>query len=90
MGGFTIEFCDDDDENADNMDKRILNFFPAELFVNEPRRILTLTPAGMEVLKKSGNSNLLPKISENLIKDRSKGSALAKTLVCLQGNFSFL
>ena len=86
MGGFAIEFHDNDD-NTDDSEKKILNFFPAKNKVKKPRSLLTLTPEGIQLLKNLGKGSQIPNLPTELIKDKSKGSAFAKTLVYLQGKF---
>ncbi|KAK3401474.1 hypothetical protein B0T20DRAFT_115879 [Sordaria brevicollis] len=86
MGGFVIDF-QDPNQSTDSTEGMILNFFPARKASWKPRQSLTLTSEGIKVLKKSGNSSLIPMISEKLIKDKSKGSAFAKSFVCLQASW---
>ncbi|KAK4185105.1 hypothetical protein QBC35DRAFT_415561, partial [Podospora australis] len=49
----------------------------------EPRKRLTLTPKGFRHLAER-KPQLIPKQSQAAIRDKSKGDAVAKTLVCLQ------
>lgn len=86
MGGIVIQMPDDN-ENVNDSEKRILNFFPAKSLDRKARKVLTLTPEGVEFLiTKAGNiAHLIPEIPEDHIKDKSKGSGFAKTLVCMQG-----
>ncbi|RSL50952.1 hypothetical protein CEP53_008616 [Fusarium sp. AF-6] len=70
MGGF--EFVTEDD----------YDMFPRKTS-GEKRTALTITPAGLRYLVK--NTQLkIPKLRRSEIEDKSKGSALAKTLICLQ------
>lgn len=99
MGGIAIEIRDNDPENY--LLDRIVNFLPTQnvtkiqwerkrLTINKSQRQrtrLTLTPKGLEFLKEHGHEKLIPDLSENKIKDKSKGSAFAKTLVCIQGSY---
>ncbi|KAK3494448.1 uncharacterized protein B0T23DRAFT_108572 [Neurospora hispaniola] len=99
MGGIAIEIGDNDPE-VDVAD-RIANFLPAQnvtkiqwerkrLIINKSQRQrtqLTLTPKGLQFLKEHGHEKLIPELSENRIKDKSKGSAFAKTLVCIQASW---
>lgn len=99
MGGIAIEIRDSDPK-VDDAD-RMMNFLPAQEFtsvkwkrkrltINKSQRQrtrLTLTPKGLQFLQENGHEMLIPDLSENRIKDKSKGSALAKTLVCIQGSY---
>ena len=102
MGGLAIDI-NDDDLQRDSTD-RIINFFPMKEYTNiqwehgqltltktqRQRSRLTLTPDGLRFLKEKGHDRLIPKVSEERIKDKSKGSAFAKTLVCFQGLYLVL
>ncbi|KAK3505191.1 hypothetical protein B0T13DRAFT_31169 [Neurospora crassa] len=99
MGGLAIEIRDNDPEINDA--DRIANFLPTQNITKvqwERKRLaikksqrqrtqLTLTPKGLQFLKKHGHEKLIPDLSENRIKDKSKGSAFAKTLVCIQASW---
>lgn len=71
MGGFVIDL-DDDDISKDNL-------VPG----HTPRR-LTLTPRGVLLLAQCG---LLPRLTKDEIKDKSKADSIAKTLVLLQAGW---
>lgn len=100
MGGIAIEMRDTDPK-IDSV-QTIKNFFPTQEFTEvkwerkrfsinkrqQQRTRLTLTPKGLQFLKDYGHKKLIPDLSENKIKDKSKGSAFAKTLVCIQGPYS--
>lgn len=80
---------------------QIMNFFPMKQFTDiqwergQPRLTtsrrqrsrLTLTLDGLRFLKKEGLEKLIPNVTEARIVDKSKGSAMAKTLVCFQGMY---
>lgn len=91
MGGIVIQIRDDNEINEAESDNIVLNFFPAPTPTKKqaprPRTVLTLTPEGAECLKRAGEdtSRLIPEIPLREIEDKSKGSAFAKTLVCIQG-----
>lgn len=90
MGGIAIQIPDGG-ENEVVSENTLLNFFPARTPAKnqepKPRTSMTLTPEGVEYLKDAGEdtSRLIPEIPVGHIQDKSKGSALAKTLVCIQG-----
>ncbi|EGO57533.1 hypothetical protein NEUTE1DRAFT_129457 [Neurospora tetrasperma FGSC 2508] len=84
MGGIAIEIRDNDPEI--NVADRIANFLPIQDSQRQRTR-LTLTPKGLQFLKEHGYEKLIPDLSENRIKDKSKASAFAKTLVCIQASW---
>ncbi|KHE85479.1 hypothetical protein GE21DRAFT_1348871 [Neurospora crassa] len=84
MGGIAIEIKDNNPEI--NVADRIANFLPTQNGQRQRTR-LTLTPKGLQFLKEHGHGKLVHDLSEKRIKDRSKGSAFAKTLVCIQASW---
>ena len=76
MGGFAVQIADDEP-----------NFFPT-LADGKGRHIrLTLTPEALIYLEERV-PGLVPDISKLQIEDKSKGSILAKSIVCFQGENS--
>jgi hypothetical protein len=59
------------------------NFFPAAPS-GDPREHLRLSPAGLCILAKE-LPHLIPDLSAAKIWDKSKGDAIAKAIICLQG-----
>lgn len=73
MGGFAFEIEDG---------KR--NFFPLQGSSKERPTRLTITDKGLLFLEKR-RPELIPNLPRARIEDKSKGSMLAKLLVCFQG-----
>ncbi|KAK3401108.1 hypothetical protein B0T20DRAFT_348875 [Sordaria brevicollis] len=98
MGGIAIEMRDNDPHGNAH---KINNFFPTTEFTDikwerkwyrtnkrqRQRTRLTLTPKGLQFLKDDGYEKFIPDLSKTKIKDKSKGSAFAKTLVCIQASW---
>lgn len=57
-----------------------------ENFLPENRTRLTLEPCGLETLLEH-EPNLLPNISLEAIKDKSKANGMAKAIVCVQASW---
>lgn len=76
MGGFAFEIQDGPG-----------NFFPAQGQKGDRRTRLTLTSDGLLWLAES-HPELIPELTRERIQDKSKGSMLAKSLVCFQGQLA--
>lgn len=86
MGGIAVEIKDNNPGIGNK--KRIANFIPIQRLkgVERQRTRLTLTPNGLQFLKKLGRESLIPNLFEDRIQDKSKGSAFAKTLIYIQSS----
>jgi len=73
MGGYEVRTSSEDQ-----------NFLPRTRVLVEERRGLRLTPEGFQALVERF-PHLIPDQSRERIGDKSKGDAIAKTLVCFQG-----
>jgi hypothetical protein len=72
MGGYEIR--------TESVDQ---NFLPRTRVLNNERKGLRLTPEGFLALAKE-LPHLIPDQARERIEDKSKGDAIAKTLVCFQ------
>jgi len=77
MGGFEVVFENDEL-------RRSLRYEAMSEEGNQPIR-MTLTGGGVAILAEHALSTI-PDLPKDAIEDKSKGSAFAKTLVCLQGD----
>ena len=82
MGGFAIEF-------ASQLSGSTNNFFPSTAS-GKPRMRLTISPDALLYFQENELKDLIPAITRNEIRDKSKGNALANALACLQGNYNSL
>lgn len=78
MGGFAFEIQDGDD-----------NFFPMRQRGGSQPTRLAIGRNGLSFLGEY-NPELIPRLTLARIEDKSKGDGLAKSLVCFQGEWSFL
>ena len=60
------------------------NFLPRERASGEARRRMRLSAGAFQVIAENF-PRLIPDLPERDIKDKSKGDAIAKSLVCFQG-----
>ncbi|MBE3048489.1 hypothetical protein IMZ48_39505 [Candidatus Bathyarchaeota archaeon] len=75
MGGFAFEIKNED-----------RNFFPVHGSSGERPTRLTITNEGLLFLEEH-RPELVPDLTRTWIEDKSKGSILAKSIVCLQGSY---
>jgi len=72
MGGFEVVVPED------------RNFLPRQRAPGEARRRMRLSAGAFRVVAENF-PHLIPDLPEREIKDKSKGDAIAKSLVCFQG-----
>ncbi|KAK4450426.1 hypothetical protein QBC34DRAFT_437265 [Podospora aff. communis PSN243] len=72
MGGFAVQISDEE-----------LNFFPLKADGKERHKRLSLSPDALLYLEEH-LPGIVPDLSRSFIEDKSKGSILAKSIVCFQ------